>query len=141
MNQQTYRDWLKEEGVGVDAIDAPDGYDFVDRISIGGVNMLLAQAQQHPAWRLETRIEVQFGDHQIDDTGRAKLKLHLRSVFQMRNVDYEIDDTDDGISATITRYLYPENITRQSFMDELRALQHGGLLISGDVDRFVVGLI
>ncbi len=135
------RRWLEEEGHPVEEIDKPEGYDVVDRIQIGGVSMLLAHPEGRPAWRLETRMEVQFGDHKIDATGRSKLKLHLRGVFQRRDTDYEISDTDDGVAVTLTKILYPECLDRQQFMDALRHMQHNGLLVSGEVDRFVVGLV
>ncbi len=135
------RTWLLDDGHNVDGIDAPEGYEFVERIQIGGVSMLVASPEDRPHWRLETRMEVQFGDHQIDQTGRSKLKLHLRSVFQRRDTDYEISDTDDGVAATLTTYLYPEDLNRQQFMDRVRHMQHSGLLVTGEVDRFVVGLV
>ncbi len=133
--------WVQEEGHPIQAVSRPEGYDVLDRIQLGGVAMLLAHREGRPEWRLETRIEVQFGDHQLDQTARSKLKLHLRSVFQMRDVDYEIEDTDDGVAVALTMYLYPECLDRQQYMDKLRHMQHSGLLVSGEVDRFVVGLI
>ncbi len=141
MDHGIARAWLDEEGIPVDPVEGPAGYAFVDRITIGGVSMLLAGKGGAPSWRLETRFEVQYGDHELDENQRGKLKLHLRGVFQRRNADYDIEDTDGGVSVTITRYLYPEAMDRQRFMDELRAMQHGGLLVSGEVDRFVVGLV
>jgi hypothetical protein len=141
MNYETARAWLAEEGAPVEPVDKPDAYDFVERVTIGGVSMLLGGVTGHPAWRLETRCEVQYGDHKIDSTGRSKIKLHLRSVFQARNIDYDIVDTDDGVAVTLTRYIYSECLDRQRFMDELRAMQHAGLMVSGEVDRYVVGLV
>ncbi len=141
MDHTIMRKWLEEDGVQISDVEAPVGYAFVDRITIGGVSMLLAGKGGAPSWRLETRFEVQFGDHKLDENGRGKLKLHLRGVFQRRNADYDIEDTEDGVSVSLTRYLYPEALDRQRFMDELRAMQHGGLLVSGEVDRYVVGLV
>lgn len=139
MERSALHAWLSEEGITTHPVDT-DGYAFVDHITIGDVGMLVAQKEGRPFWVLETRFEVHYQEAGIDEDTGVQLKHHLLCTFLERAPRVRIDPVENGIAATFTRHIYPQDATRQSIMDELWAMRNHGLSVSAEVDRFLLHL-
>lgn len=142
VGHEQFLTWLKEDGYDPDFHEAPeDGLDWGIRTEIGELNVSVTAPSEAPYIIVQVAIQLS-PEHQrrynkLPDDAKEAFQNRIKSRLVVELPDYDMIPSDENFRVTLTRALYPEDVTRQMFMDAVRKVHHLGIAVSLIAQNFL----
>lgn len=127
--------WLQEDGYEVsDKVPAPDNMDWALQSEVGNVTVSIFSPTAAPHIVIQVGMQLSPDHQKAYDDLPKDAKEAFKNTIRMRMVmelpDFDMRESEGKFRVTINRILYPDDLTRQGFMDSVRKVHHLGTAIS-----------
>lgn len=137
-----FLDWLEADGYDPDLQEAPEaGLDWSIRTAVGDITVNVLAPSDSPYVVVQVAIQL-APEHQrqynkLPGDAKEAFQNRIKSRLVVELPDYNMNPSEEEFRVILSRALYPEDLTRQMFMDAVRKVHHLGTAVTLIAQNFL----